>query len=379
NPPEGEGPNQEYARTSLAAFTRAADLTSNKNDSADKQFAIWRQMGNVHAWMTDLGKAGECFAEALSWNPELMDYNMLWQTMAPNGDLKSFNETLITGLAGYKKRFGEDGPGAAMLLWWLGYGQLTAKDYKAAEKSFLESVERNKGYANSWFYVGMSRYYRAEYRGACEAWLAYWDMDQNGLVGSIRSNTALNVPIFKYSAGKITQDGMSGQDTIANLTVAERINQVLAATDPGNSLYWNNLGLLRRDIGEITMRAVKGANADDIVQLYEDSYAAYSKALTFSPNDPGYLNDAAVLLQYYLGRELETARAYYEKAAVEAQKMIDAESWKSLPEAEQAAEEDRIRTALRDSGDNLRKMDKGEIGTRNPNAPKKKGKKKKDA
>ncbi|MDF1836405.1 MAG: hypothetical protein P1V35_00925 [Planctomycetota bacterium] len=126
--PAGETPDRTHAKTALASFSHAADLTPNDNASAAKQFAIWRQMGNVHAWMTDLPKAGECFAEALSWDPQMMDFNMMWQTMAPKGDLKMFNESLAAGLVGYKKRHGENGQGAAMLLWWLGYGQLTAKD-----------------------------------------------------------------------------------------------------------------------------------------------------------------------------------------------------------------------------------------------------------
>lgn len=362
---EGEA-DRSHAKTSLASFSRAADLTPNDTASSPKQFAIWRQMGNVHAWMKNLPKAGECFAEALSWDPQMMDYNMMWQTMAPGGDLAMFNESLATGLAGYKKRHGENGPGAAMLLWWLGYGQLTAKDYEGAEVSFLESVERNKDYANSWFYVGMSRYYQAQYKEACEGWLAYWDIDPTSLVTTIRGNVGANVPILKYATGKVSEAGYNGEDMIANLTLAERMNQVLSATEPGNGLYWNNLGLLRRDLGEIIMRNVQDAKTEDILKYYEDSYEAYSKALNFSPNDPGYLNDAAVLLQYYLGRDEDTARKYYEKAQAEAQKLIDAESWKSLPEADRANEETRIRTALRDGADNLRKMDNGQIGTRNP-------------
>jgi tetratricopeptide (TPR) repeat protein len=150
---------------------------------------------------------------------------------------------------------------------------------------------------------------------------------------------------------------------------------ILAAVDPGNGTYWNNLGVLRRDIGEISLRAVQDAKPDDILALYQSSYAAYDKALSFSPNDPGYLNDAAVLLQYYLGEDLEKARDYYERAQVEAQKVIDTEGWNSLPADKRADEELRIRTALRDGADNIRKMDRGEVGTRHPNHIKKRRKK----
>ncbi len=365
---KGETADRAYAKTALASFSRAADLTPGSNDSAAKQFAIWRQMGSVHTWLADLPKAGECFAEALSWDPQMMDYNFIWQSLAPKGDMKLFNSSLEAGLAGYKKRFGENGEGAAMLLWWLGYGEMTAKEYEKAEVAFVESVERNKGYANSWFYVGMCRYYRAEYAGACEGWLAYWDIDPTSLVTTIRGNAAANIPILKFATGKVSEAGYQRQNSLMNWKLAERMNVVLSATEPANGLYWNNLGLLRRDIGELTMRSQPNTPAADTIKTYESSYKAYSKALSFSPNDPGYLNDAAVLLQYYLGRDLDTARDYYKKAQVEAQKLIDAESWKALPkEEDQAREEDRVRTALRDSGDNLRKMDEGEVGTRHPN------------
>ena len=89
--------------------------------------------------------------------------------------------------------------------------------------------------------------------------------------------------------------------------------------------------------------------------------------MQFAPEDPGYLNDAAVLLHYYLGRDADKAREYYERAAKNAQKWIDAKSWEKAgtPE-EKTAEEERIRTALRDSVDNLKKLETGEIGTRGP-------------
>lgn len=364
---KGETADRAHAKTALTSFSRAADLTPGSNDAAPKQFAIWRQMGNVHAWLADLPKAGECFTEALSWDPQMMDYNLMWQSLAPKGDMKLFNSSLEAGLAGYKKRFGENGEGAAMLLWWLGYGEMTAKEYEKAQVAFIESVERNKGYANSWFYVGMCRYYQADYAGACEGWLAYWDIDPTSLVTTIRGNVAANVPILDYAAGKVSEAGYGGQNMIANLTLAEKMNQVLSATQPGNPVFWNNLGLLRRDIGEMTMRSRRDTPAEDIIKIYESSYEAYSKALSFAPADPGYLNDAAVLLQYYLGRDLDKARGYYEKAQVEAQKVIDKEGWNSLPQKDRANEETRIRTALRDGADNIRKMEAGQVGTRSPN------------
>lgn len=367
---EGETAPKEHAHQALAAFARASELTPKKVEHATEQTAIWRQIGFVHAWLGDLTKASEAFAEALSWDPTAIDYNLLWQTVVRENDLKVFNSTLANGLAGYKKRFGEESPGSATILWWLGYGQMTAGEHEKAEASFRESVARNKDFLNSWFYVGLTRYHRQDYEGACNAWLEYWDENPGSLVATIQGSESHWMPIVEFATSKVTESGYSRRGLPA-LELAERMNQVLSGVQPANGLHWNNLGLLRRDIGALKwrMRERNPISVRDAMKIYDSAWNAYNKAVTLSPKDPGYLNDAAVILHYYLVRDLDTAREYYERAQAEAQKMVAAESWKEFDAKLQAAEEDRIRTALRDATVNLRKMDAGDIGEFAPKEP----------
>ncbi|HPF13273.1 MAG: tetratricopeptide repeat protein [Planctomycetes bacterium] len=383
NAKEGEEVPKDHAQTALAAFARAAELTPKDPAHGADQFAIWRQLGYVHAWLKDMPKASESFAEAIAWAPEPGDYFPMWQSLAPEGDLTLYNTTLERGLEGYRKRFGKEGSGAATILWWLGYGQMTAKKYEQAEASFHEAVERNKGYANSWFYIGLTRYYRQDYAGACESWLTYWDLDPQGLVNTILADETNMLPIVEFAVAKVTEAGYGGRGSLESLRTAERMNQVLAATKPSNATYANNLGLLRRDIGEIAWNQnPEESEARATMAMFESSLKAYEQALALAPDDPGFLNDAAVVLQYYLGRDLDKAREYYQRAQTQAGEWIARESWKSLPENQQANEESRIRTALKDSGDNLAKLEKGEVGNRGPLGKEKrkgKGKKQVDA
>ena len=354
---------KDHARKALAAFLRAGELTPKKVENATQQTAIWRQIGFVHAWLGDLPKASESFAEALSWDPTAVDYNLLWQTVVKNQDMKVFNATLARGLTGYKKRFGEESAGSATILWWLGYGQMTAGEHEKAEVSFRESVARNDEFLNSWFYVGLTQYHRANYEEACKAWLAYWDKNPASLVATIQGSEDHWMPIVKFAASKVTEDGYNSRG-LPSLEIAERMTQVLSGVQPANGLHWNNLGLLRRDIASLKwrMRERNPITVRQALKIYDSSWNAYNKAVTLSPKDPGYLNDAAVILHYYLERDLDTAKEYYERAKREAQAMVDNESWNRMEEKLRAAEETRIRTALRDATVNLKKLEDGVVG-----------------
>ncbi|MEZ5975190.1 MAG: tetratricopeptide repeat protein [Planctomycetota bacterium] len=362
---EGAEVPKEHASAALAAFSRAAELTGKGASEAALQAAIWSRIGDVHLWLKDLTKASEAYAESIAWAPGRADFGgALWRNLVREGKMDLYNETLAKGLENYLKRNGEKGPEAATILWWLGYGQMSAGQHKEGEKSFLESVERNRSFANSWYYVGLCRYYQKDYEGALDGWLAYRDIDAASLATTIRADEANQVPIVAYAARTVIQ-GAPNADQIRKV---EAITAVLTHVQPQNSEFWNNLGLLRRDLGESIWRTKQETDPEQVRAIYQGSWDAYDRAVKLVPEDPGYLNDAAVILQYYLGTDIEKARAYYEKAAESAAAMIAAESWKEQPEAKQADEETRIRTALRDSKDNLKKLDKGEIGTRGPKA-----------
>lgn len=106
----------------------------------------------------------------------------------------------------------------------------------------------------------------------------------------------------------------------------------LATLDPQDTDFWNNLGFFNREVGR-----------------YEESYAAYEKAVALDDGSPRLLNDTALILQYHLHRDLDHARALYEQAIAKAQAALDAGA-----KGDDAAE---LRSALTDARNNLARLD----------------------
>src|SRR4029453_19123516 len=115
------------------------------------------------------------------------------------------------------------------------------------------------------------------------------------------------------------------------------------------SRYWNNLGLFYRDAGDAINRRAKAEDKAKAKELWEKALVAYERALALAPDDPNYMNDLAVVLDYNLDRELERAKALYEKARVRAEEELKR---KDLTQELRGVRE----TALKDSTDNLEKL-----------------------
>ncbi|GJM21552.1 MAG: hypothetical protein DHS20C15_14670 [Planctomycetota bacterium] len=75
--------------------------------------------------------------------------------------------------------------------------------------------------------------------------------------------------------------------------------------------WWNNFGLFSRDTGE---SAAADGDTELARALFEQSYAAYLRAIELSPNDTRMVNDTGVMLYYYLQRELDLAEEYFLRA-----------------------------------------------------------------
>jgi tetratricopeptide (TPR) repeat protein len=113
---------------------------------------------------------------------------------------------------------------------------------------------------------------------------------------------------------------------------------------------WNNYAFLCRETGK-----------------YEEAWRAYQKALDLSPKDPQILNDAALILQYHLHRDLPKARKMYLEAIAFGKKVLASKnaSWE---------EKKRAKGSVRDATANLAKME-GRPEKRKQVKPKGKGKK----
>lgn len=83
---------------------------------------------------------------------------------------------------------------------------------------------------------------------------------------------------------------------------------------------WNNLGLSARDLGVRYARSGQGEKAKS---LWEESYAAYKKAVQYSGDDPRIVNDCGLMLVYHLKRDYPEARRLLHKAIEIGQAQLD--------------------------------------------------------
>lgn len=105
----------------------------------------------------------------------------------------------------------------------------------------------------------------------------------------------------------LTLRGLADQSVQANdLVSAREVFRLVATAQNNSSDDWNNYAFFCRE-----------------TRQYERSYEAYSRALELSPDDPGILNDTALILQYHLLRDLDYALELYERAIVAARRMLE--------------------------------------------------------
>jgi tetratricopeptide (TPR) repeat protein len=117
---------------------------------------------------------------------------------------------------------------------------------------------------------------------------------------------------------------------------AFEILSAVTMTEPNDADVWNNYGLASREVRE-----------------YEESARAYRRARTLDPANPRLMNDTALVLHYYLKRDLGEAAELYEQAA---------ELSKELLEADDLGDEERamLDEVLRDATNNLIKLAAGD-------------------
>jgi tetratricopeptide (TPR) repeat protein len=116
---------------------------------------------------------------------------------------------------------------------------------------------------------------------------------------------------------------------------AKDILAALSTADPQDADFWNNYGLIARD-----------------VQAYEESWRAYEKGIALRPEDANLLNDGAVIIHYYLHRDYDKAQEMYEKSIEIATELLKSPD-KLTPE--QKANAEKAKTEATNNMANLAK------------------------
>ena len=296
------------------------------------------ELARVHAWRSDKAAAAKEYGAAFGLAPQAIDIAEARGVL----DSAQFVAALESARDSYAATWGVEGSGDASVWWWLGYARYADKKHEGAEEAFAKALAKWPDFVNCHYYIAMSRYFRQDYDGAVEWFRKHHLANAADCAASLAANKEENIRILDYLIGVLVPKGRNLE--------ASWLARIETTIEPENSLYWNNLGLFLRDAGEQRNRSKKPEDKAAAKQLWEEAYTAYAKALDLAPKDPNYLNDIAVMLHYYLDRDLDKALEWYKQAAVEAEK--------ELARTDLTSEMKQIRAiAKRDANNNLKRLE----------------------
>ena len=333
----------KHWETGRAALAKAIELLASASDVESKKTLAKAHvdLGHASIWKGKLDDAVKEYGLALGADCSVVNFQPI---LAALGSEK-FLAALEAGEKAFKDSSGPTANGDAALLWWLGWARFDQKQYDKADAALSEAVAKNASFINSWYWIALARYYQKNYEGAVLALGRYHDENAADLAQSIKTNADLNLKILDFLVGWCAQQQKNLEAAI--------LSETQAAVAPQNADYWNNAGLFYREAGAALRKSDKAEDRTQAASDFEKSYAAYTKALEIAPDNPSLLNDTAVMLHYYLDRDLDKAKAMYVNAAEKA----EAELKRTDLDADTR---DRLQTALRDSKNNLAKLEKGD-------------------
>jgi len=338
----------EHAKRAEAAFQAVDALLKASELPVDRSFRAQAagKLGNLHSWLRNKDAAVQSFALALGLDPSTVDLGTVLQSMnaqfGKDGP-QAFLAALETGSTAFTATWGADNAGDATLLWWLGWARLEQAQYEGAELAFSGAVKKWPQFYNSWFFIALSRYSRQDYNGAITALLRHYEENKDDLVVTVGQNPSRHLAVLDFLIGKCAGE----RDLEAGM-----LSEIQGLAAPEVSRYWNNAGLFYRDAAELPRRSENEEERARAMQWCEKAYEFYSRALALEPENPAYLNDTAVMLHYYLDRDLERAREMYKLANARAKVLLERKDLK--PE-----ERELYKIAERDSRNNLARLEKG--------------------
>lgn len=336
----------------LAVKSFAAVLQLARPTPEDEQRRVMcaiagMQLGNAYMWKQDRGRAAAAYARGLAWAPWAMDFGTIYDQLAqPDAEqpLTHFLQAVDRGQTAFEQNLGTDTTADATILWWRGWARLETGGLEAeAAADFERVLEKWPAYADAWTYLARARYRLGQYDGAAQALAAGWEADPQVTLQRLdEGDGALHRAQLEYLKGTAYGAG--------DLEAAIALATLSAEADPREAVRWNDLGLFLRYRAD----ALRDATGDtDAIETWRDlaerSFSAYGRALDLQPQDPQLLNDAAVLLQYYLERDLGRARTMYTDAVQLAEAAL------TRPESEGAALSAERRASLEAARDNARK------------------------
>jgi len=282
-----------------AALERATLLGDGEVDA-------WRRRAEISGAKGDVALSARCYRRALSLRPADTNLHEAYLRIVEQGH--SFEEAtdFLTGLVDepalsrwYRSRVHE-------LRGHVAFNKEKKYDeaaghYLDAERDFKEAAKRDPALqerVDAWLpslraFRGRALTLAEKFPEAEAALLSALDLAP-GDANALDLLHQLQDAMWKKFGG----EGMTKEHWDEIRAFASKV----AMVEPGKAENWNNWAFFARE-------ATK----------YEESFQAYRRALALEPDNPVYLNDAALILLYHLGRDTDRAEQWLKKAIVQAE------------------------------------------------------------
>ena len=325
------------------AFTQAALIYANPADAAamEKFARAEINLGHAFVWKEHWAQAQSSYAAAIVAKPSAVDLTQVQRALGGERFL-TIVEAAAAKLASAPNADASD---VATLTWWAGWANLDQKQYEKADEALSAAVAKKPEFLNSWYFLAVARHGKQDMEGAIGALRRYAREDAEDLGIMLLKDADTSIRVLDGLVGWCAEKRRNED--------AAFLSELECGIYPSETRYWNNAGLFWRDAGEAMQASQDPEARPKSAEMFEKSWADYTKALELEPDNPALLNDAAVILHYYLDRDLEKAKEMYRKSAERAKiELAKPDLSKDLREL--------YETALRDSTNNLAKLERGE-------------------
>jgi tetratricopeptide (TPR) repeat protein len=306
------------------------------------------KLGDIAVWAEEPERAAKEYAVAVSWDPSQVNYAQLNDSLGSRGLVTCLKQ----GCAAFEERYGERDASESTPLWWLGFAQFSEKEYADADQTFGRVLELFPAYTNSWWYRAEARFHQENLDGFLECLRELSGRGMELLAAQVNSAPGHNLSVLSGGIAKL--------NNAQRFADAAYLCEVRVAATPNNWEYWDNLALFCRDAGTKLMggsRRALGKTKDEArlsqaTRYFERALLAYAKAYELDSTKPHLLNDRAVILDYYLNRDLDEAMKLYARALEQANALL------ADPEALSDFERQLAETAQRDGANNMRLLER---------------------
>jgi hypothetical protein len=302
----GDDTQKEQAKAhwqvTYESFQTTAELEDKPGGDLGRLANAYNKMGHALIWVGRREDAETQYAAALGVSPAAVDIGQLFGSL----EREAFERCLQAGAASFAERHTPEDPGDATLLWWIGYTHYIRDQFIPAQGHFKQAYAKWPAMGSSQWYVALCQDKLLQPLQALETVIGLQASDAGALNDALKQDLQYNLSLLDTMVAYCYEQG--------RLVDAGRLSAAQGNASPDTARYWNNVGLFYRDAGKQMPKLEDGVSVVDRelqARYFEKALEGYERALGADSQDPVLINDTAVVLHYFLKRDLSRARRMY--------------------------------------------------------------------